>query len=227
MSALPAEARLGSWTGYRSAYCSSSLTGCEMDDLVVQALKRWPDVPACTGWLALDARGDWWIRDAEVHPWPRLPQGLLDKTGASRVQNSKLIGFIQRNYAADAQGYWFFQNGPQRVYVDLEAAPLVLRLQVKADSPADLMWTTQTGQACKPHAGYVDELGRLFLATSAGPGVLHSLDVALLTPWLDESLQFLRLPGVPTLELETLQSEELQHRLRFQVQPSSLLRFPS
>ena len=197
-----------------------------MDDLVVQALKRWPDVPACTGWLALDSRGDWWIRDAEVHPWPRLAHGLLDKTGASRVQNGKLIGFIQRNYAADAQGYWFFQNGPQRVYVDLEAAPLVLRLQVSAAPPANPMWTTHTGQACAPHAGYVDEHGRLFLATGIGPGVLHSLDMTLLAPWLDESLQTLSMPGAATMELETLQGEALQHRLGFRVRPSSILHFP-
>ena len=199
--------------------------GCDMDDLVLQALKRWPDVPACTGWLALDARGDWWIRDAEVHPWPRLAHGLLDKTGASRVQNSKLIGFIQRNYAADAQGYWFFQNGPQRVYVDLEAAPLVLRLQVSAGSLGNPIWTTHTGQACMPHAGYVDEQGRLFLATDVGPGVLHSLDMTLLAPWLDESLQTLSMPGAPIMALESLPNETLQHRLHFHVQPSSILRF--
>ena len=195
-----------------------------MDDLVLQSLRRWPDVPACTGWLALDARGDWWIRDAEVHPWPRLAHGVLDKTGASRVQNWKLIGFIERNYAADAQGYWFFQNGPQKVYVDLEAAPLVLRLQVGPGSPANPMWTAHTGHACTPHAGYVDEQGRLILATSIGPGVLHSLDMTLLAPWLDDSLQTLSMPGAPTMGLETLQSEALQKRLRFRAQPSAILR---
>ena len=34
--------------------------------------------------------------------------------------------FIARNYEADEHGRWFFQNGPQRVFVDLELAPLVL-----------------------------------------------------------------------------------------------------
>ena len=34
-----------------------------MDDLVRAALMKWPDVPACRGWLGLDARGDWYLRD--------------------------------------------------------------------------------------------------------------------------------------------------------------------
>ena len=34
-----------------------------MDDMVLAALKKWPNVPACRGWLGLDARGQWWMRD--------------------------------------------------------------------------------------------------------------------------------------------------------------------
>ena len=34
-----------------------------MDDIVKAALKKWPNVPDCYGWLALDARGDWYMRD--------------------------------------------------------------------------------------------------------------------------------------------------------------------
>jgi hypothetical protein len=29
-----------------------------MDDIVKAALLKWPNVPHCTGWLALDGRGD-------------------------------------------------------------------------------------------------------------------------------------------------------------------------
>ena len=28
-----------------------------MDDIVKQAMAKWPNVPHCYGWLALDARG--------------------------------------------------------------------------------------------------------------------------------------------------------------------------
>ena len=94
-----------------------------MDDIVKAALKKWPNVPACYGWLALDARGDWYMRDDRVQaagPFPRIK--------GSRIEHDKLIEFIERNYDRDdASAAWFFQNGPQRVYVELEAAPWVWR----------------------------------------------------------------------------------------------------
>lgn len=34
-----------------------------MDDIVKQALAKWPNVPDCYGWLGLDARGRWFMRD--------------------------------------------------------------------------------------------------------------------------------------------------------------------
>ncbi len=46
----------------------------------------------------------------------------------SLLQHQKPIEFIARNYDGDAQGRRFFQNGPQRVYVELEATPLDLRV---------------------------------------------------------------------------------------------------
>jgi hypothetical protein len=46
----------------------------------------------------------------------------------SLLKHDKLIDFIQRNYESDASGQWFFQNGPQRVYVELQATPWVWRV---------------------------------------------------------------------------------------------------
>jgi len=34
-----------------------------MDEIVKQALAKWPNVPHCTGWLLLDRRGQWRMRD--------------------------------------------------------------------------------------------------------------------------------------------------------------------
>ena len=34
-----------------------------MDEIVKAALRKWPQVPHCYGWLALDARGDWYMRE--------------------------------------------------------------------------------------------------------------------------------------------------------------------
>ena len=35
-----------------------------MDEIVKKAMAKWPNVPACSGWLGLDARGQWYMRDA-------------------------------------------------------------------------------------------------------------------------------------------------------------------
>ena len=45
-----------------------------MDDIVAAALKKWPNVPHCYGWLALDARGDWYMRDDRVQAAGAFPQ---------------------------------------------------------------------------------------------------------------------------------------------------------
>ncbi len=114
--------------------CCTERQNPPMDDIVRQALAKWPNVPDCYGWLGLDARGRWWMRDGYAQaagPFPEVKGSLL--------QHEKLIEFIHRNYAADARGCWYFQNGPQRVYVELEATPLVWRIE------ADFSLTAHTG----------------------------------------------------------------------------------
>jgi hypothetical protein len=138
-----------------------------MDEIVEAALKKWPNVPHCHGWLALDVRGDWYMRDERIQaagPFPRVK--------GSRIQHDKLRGFIHRNYAADERGCWFFQNGPQRVYVQLEAAPWVWRL-----GAADGSIVSHTGRAAQFESAWLDEHGRLFLATDIGLGIVHTLDM--------------------------------------------------
>jgi len=89
-----------------------------MDEIVKQAMAKWPNVPHCYGWLALDARGNWRMRDERA-------QKL--KLAGDRINNAALLGFINRNYMCDSEGRWYFQNGPQRVYVNLEATPFIAR----------------------------------------------------------------------------------------------------
>ena len=89
-----------------------------MDDIVKQAMAKWPNVPHCYGWLALDARGGWRMRDEAAQ--------RADTLG-DRLAHVALIGFINRNYLHDEHGNWYFQNGPQRVYVNLEATPFIAR----------------------------------------------------------------------------------------------------
>jgi hypothetical protein len=51
-----------------------------MDLLVEAALRKWPNVPHCHGWLALDARGDWYMRDERVQaagPFPQVKGSVI------------------------------------------------------------------------------------------------------------------------------------------------------
>lgn len=114
---------------------------------------RWPDVPACHGWLALDRRGRWWLRgEPMTHPGLRAA--------------------IAANYTCDDAGAWYFRNGPQRVYVDLECAPWVLRLG------AGGRLVTHTGREdATPRAAWVDDTGTVFIETSIGAGVLAGADL--------------------------------------------------
>lgn len=87
-----------------------------MDDIVKVAMAKWPNVPHCYAWLALDARGQWRMRDERC-------QAL--QLAGDKIHNAGLIAFINRNYQGDAQGRYYFQNGPQKVYVDLAATPFI------------------------------------------------------------------------------------------------------
>ena len=137
-----------------------------MDDIVRQAIAKWPNVPHCYGWLGLDARGSWYLRDDRVQA-----AGPFAGNKGSLLKHEKLLDFIHRNYEADERGCWFFQNGPQRVYVELEAAPWVWRLG------ADGAVTSHSGRPATVRACVLDEQGRLYLDTDIGFGVVHTLDM--------------------------------------------------
>lgn len=137
-----------------------------MDDIVRQAIAKWPNVPHCYGWLGLDARGNWYMRDDRVQA-----AGPFAQNKGSLLRHEKLVDFICRNYEADEAGRWFFQNGPQRVYVELEVAPWVWRLGPRHSV------ISHTGRAAKPRSCVLDEGGRLYLDTDIGFGLVHTLDM--------------------------------------------------
>ncbi len=127
---------------------------------VSRALAKWPNVPAVYGWLALDRRGRW------------LLQG-------SPVRNRSLADYISRHYLSDSQGRWFFQNGPQRVYVDLAHTPFVHSL----DGYGRLI--SHTGRPVRDiHGAWMDETGALLLGAEPGPGVVDDRDLAALCEYL-------------------------------------------
>ena len=172
-----------------------------MDDIVKQALAKWPNVPDCHGWLGLDARGRWFMRDDKTQAAGPFPQSK-----GSLLQHEKLIEFIQRNYEPDAEGQWFFQNGPQRVYVELECTPLVWRVN------ADFSVYAHTGQV-PPQilACLLDETGRLYLHTPLGLGLVHTLDMETAANAVEQGLW----------QPEEVQSADLPRRFGFVRSPQA------
>jgi len=132
-----------------------------MDEIVRQGLAKWPNVPDCFGWLALDARGRWRIGEAR-----------------QVITHRPTLGFIGRNYASDAQGQWLFQNGPQRVYVELEYTPYIFRLQ---PSPGGVRLVDHVGSEwMHPNAVWIDDAGQFLVQCEDRIGALHDHDSALL-----------------------------------------------
>lgn len=139
-----------------------------MDDIVIRAMAKWPNVPVVYGWLVLDRRGQWSIKGTA----PTASAGAAARF--EPVTNPKLTEFIGRNYAHDGEGRWFFQNGPQRVYVTLAYTPLVYRIT----SGHPLSFETHTGAPCADlQSSWMDEAGNLLFVTEHGPGLLLDRDL--------------------------------------------------
>ena len=148
-----------------------------MDNLVIQAMAKWPNVPDCYGWLGLDARGDWYMRDDQVQQ-----QGSFTTSKGSRLLHDELIDFIGRNYECDKLGNWYFQNGPQRVFIELEATPWIWRLM------HDGFIQSHTGQDARIQRCVIDEHGRLYLETELGFGLVHTQDILAASELIESGL---------------------------------------
>ncbi len=141
-----------------------------MDDAVIASMVKWPNVPDCYGWLHLDAHGRWLLGE--------LPAKSADTNGAasgaasgaalpSAVEHEGLKAFINRNYGASPSGAWALQNGPQRVWVTLALAPLIVGLH-------DGVATAHTGAVVNINTVYLSDAGVVYFTTDAGPAALQS-----------------------------------------------------
>jgi hypothetical protein len=137
-----------------------------MDEIVVRSLAKWPNVPAVYGWLDLDRRGNWQIK-------------------GQRIGNAALREFIARNYAADERGCWYFQNGPQRVFVRLAYTPFVMhyegeRLFDHCGRPAEALET------------FLDDEGSVLIRAQHGIGLLDDRDLERYAEIGDQLARFAR-----------------------------------
>ena len=178
-----------------------------MDEIVAQAMAKWPDVPAAWGWLRLDRRGHWRLIDRNQPGFDEAVQGE-----GTRLEHAAFADAICRNYQADEAGRWFFQNGPQRVFVDLELAPLVFRVfEARAGGAEGDPGASRAGSAALvAHTGYpaaqvrgglIDPQGNVFVDTDLGPGVVHDADLAALPLEEDDAAD--GDPGAVQLRLAT------------------------
>ena len=167
-----------------------------MDEAVLRALARWPNVPACYGWLSLDRRGRWRMQGEPV-----AHVGLAD--------------FISRNYGCDDAGNWFTQNGPQKVFVALTYTPWILRIAASG-------FVTHTGQPFTAEAGWVDEEGSLLLSGPQGVGLVHDHDLTALADFIElpekEAPGRLHLAGT-LLPLNPIRAAEIPARFGFRPSP--------
>ena len=151
-----------------------------MDANVIAAMAKWPDVPAVFGWLSLTESGRWRLHptgDALAPPEPTTgPPG----DSGEAITSPQVLTFIDRNYSADDDGQWFFQNGPQRVYVRLDAAPFVVNL-ANDTATNRLKLRTHTGLDIRSiTAGWLDDTGRVYFQTDRGPCLMAGRDLAAL-----------------------------------------------
>jgi len=182
-------------------------------------MAKWPDVPSVYGWLSLDLRGNWLIK-------------------GQRISNPLLSEFIGRNYAADAAGRWFFQNGPQRVFVALAYTPFVLGT-CREESSTSL--AAHTGARVRALRGaWLDEVGRLLVESALGVGVVADRDLPEVITWLADEAgnpldadrleaavlagtapegSFLRYGGEQQVPLLTIRSADVPGRFGFDPDP--------
>jgi hypothetical protein len=201
-----------------------------MDDIVIRAMAKWPNVPVVYGWLALDRRGQWSIKGAAS------ATSAVAAAQFEPVTNQKLIEFIGRNYTHDEHGRWYFQNGPQRVYVTLDYTPLVYRVT----SAHPLSFESHTAAACAAmQSAWMDEAGNLLLVTEHGPGLLldrdlprglealsyadgHTLDEERLLALIEEGDDAAGVyfnTGAASLPLTLIRSEDVPQRLGYVREP--------
>ncbi len=184
-----------------------------MDDMVKAAMAKWPMVPACCGWLGLDGRGEWYLRDDAAQAAGGFQaRGAWPQAKGSRLQHAGLIAFIGRNYCRDSTGCWYFQNGPQRVFVELALAPWVLRLQADGEH-----WSTHTGEPAEPCDWWLDEEGLLYASGVTGLGVVHSADMLGASDWLDRH----------QIEPGELMRRDLPARFGYVLSPSAAQKKPA
>jgi hypothetical protein len=158
------------------------------------------------------------------------------------IRHQSLNEFISRNYARDTQGKYFFQNGPQRVFITLDATPWIVRM-IPSDQGVQLL--TQCQSPLEPTAALSDENGNIYivgnitqtvyeasdraqskLETTEGIALLHDHDLDLFSELATLKEEACSFGGSwnwhgKQLPLDPIHSSELANRFQFVPKPSA------
>jgi hypothetical protein len=144
-----------------------------LDAQVRRAMEKWPQVPSVYGWLRLSRRGQWFLIDRSRPDFDEARDG-----SGSLISSPPIIDFIGRNYECDERGAWYWQNGPQRAFVRLDLAPLILRV---LNEPPRQRLVTHTGFIVERVERVVSDAdGNLLMHTNLGPAALDDRDMGQL-----------------------------------------------
>ena len=143
----------------------SEIKDTPFDKYVNQAIKKWPNVPKCYGWLQLSRRGEWLIK-------------------GEKIPHKRTIEFFKANYRVASDGCAYVQNGPQQVFVDLEYTPWIYRFDHHAgfSTHSDLIVHDILDAMS-------DEHGNLLIETSLGIGLIDDRDLGSLSSFLTEGIR--------------------------------------
>ena len=208
-----------------------------MDEKTLQSLLKWPDVPDCFGWLALDRRGHWRMRNEYAQ---------ANKLPGSIVEHQPLNNYISRNYVRDPLGRYFFQNGAQRVFITLDTSPWIVRIN---QTPDGTQIQTQCESIFEPKSALSDELGNIYIVgltsvnilresspssfiqkTELTVGLLHDHDLGLFADCAKIQEQACSFGGSwswhdQILALEPVHSKELSEQFQFEKNPKPITKY--
>jgi hypothetical protein len=150
------------------------------------------------------------------------------------IRHESLLNFIYRNYDCDTRGAWYFQNGPQRVYVELEATPFIARTDPELGfvlhdrtpmHDIDQLFMTNSGQLIIQSHQKIAMLDPNDLAHCLAMLYVenHAIADEDLLKWLIAPNQSLQMKlGKQFINVEWVDSNQLQKRFGFIAHPSKL-----